>query len=343
MYTSQDQIHLYAQESADDLPTALDPKTCLRRGFCPVPNPTRDPHQAYERKIYFELHGSENPTHKMVFIMGLNNTCFSWSRQVEHFSKKPGHAVLVFDNRGVGYSSPGRLELYKTSEMAKDILELLNYIHWTQDRSLHIIGVSMGGMITQELCFLIPNRVISVTLTSTKARDIHLPPLKVMLKIALMNLTGANQAQRVSGLVKIMFPDHYLEAPAKTSDDQFTTNQILEEAKMGYHHDIMRPQSSSAEVCQTAAALFHSCSSESLNRLRKSLGNAKVMILTGDEDLLMSVSKSVELHQDLKDSELIVWKGGGHALCAQMEQEYNSLIERVMKDGHDSIFNSTHS
>ncbi|KAH9812755.1 alpha/beta hydrolase [Melampsora americana] len=318
-YTSQDQI--YAQESVENLPTALDPSTCSRRGFCPVPNPIRDSHQAYQRKIYFELHGSENPTHKMVF--SLNNTCFSWSRQVEHFSKKPGHAVLVFDNRGVGYSSPGRLELYKTSEMAKDVLELLDYIHWTEPRSLHIIGVSMGGMITQELCFLIPNRVISVTLTSTKARDIHLPPLKVMFKIALMTLKGATQAERVSGIIQIMFPDHYLETEIKTSDHQLTTNRALEEAKMNYHHQIMRPQSSLAELSQTAAALFHSCSSQSLIRLRKSLGKAKIMILTGDEDLLMNVSKSIELHQDLKDSELIIWKGGGHALCAQMEKEHN--------------------
>lgn len=341
MYTSEDQIPLYAQESVDDLPTALDPNTCLRRGFCPVPNPMRDRSEAFQRKLYFELHGSQNPTHKMVFIMGLNNTCFSWSRQVEHFSKKAGHAVLVFDNRGVGYSTPGRFELYKTSEMAKDLVELLDFIHWNQDRSLHIIGVSMGGMIAQELCFLIPNRVISLTLTSTKARDIHLPPLKVILNIALMNLTGANQAQRVKGLVKIMFPDHYLEAQTKTSDHQLTTNRAIEEAKMRSHHEIMRPQSASAEFCQTSAALFHSCSSEALIRLRKSLGNAKILILTGDQDSLMSVSKSVELHQDLKDSELIVWKGGGHALCAQMENEHNLLIERVMKDGHDAIFNSS--
>lgn len=40
---------------------------------------------------------------------------------------------------------------YSTSEMAKDIIELADHLNWTQERELHVIGVSMGGMIAQEL------------------------------------------------------------------------------------------------------------------------------------------------------------------------------------------------
>jgi pimeloyl-ACP methyl ester carboxylesterase len=43
---------------------------------------------------------------------------------------------------------------YSTSEMAKDLLELLDYLGWTEDRQLHVAGVSMGGMIAQELVIL---------------------------------------------------------------------------------------------------------------------------------------------------------------------------------------------
>ena len=35
--------------------------------------------------------------------------------------------------------------------MAKDTLDLIDHIGWTALRQLHIIGVSMGGMIAQEL------------------------------------------------------------------------------------------------------------------------------------------------------------------------------------------------
>lgn len=40
---------------------------------------------------------------------------------------------------------------YSTSEMAKDCVELLDHLGWTNDRQLHIAGVSMGGMISQEI------------------------------------------------------------------------------------------------------------------------------------------------------------------------------------------------
>ncbi|TAQ90824.1 hypothetical protein B7494_g850 [Chlorociboria aeruginascens] len=59
---------------------------------------------------------------------------------------------------------------YSTSEMAKDLLELIDYLGWTEDRELHVMGVSMGGMIAQELkAVLIPTRICSLNLLSTAA------------------------------------------------------------------------------------------------------------------------------------------------------------------------------
>jgi hypothetical protein len=37
-------------------------------------------------------------------IIGLLLTCSAWSEQVAHFGKKPDHAVLAIDNRGIGNS-----------------------------------------------------------------------------------------------------------------------------------------------------------------------------------------------------------------------------------------------
>lgn len=72
----------------------------------------------------------------------------AWHEQVDYFGSLPGYSVLVFDNRGVGWSdTPGWS--YTTHEMARDLVELLDYLGWTQDRSLNLVGVSMGGMIAQ--------------------------------------------------------------------------------------------------------------------------------------------------------------------------------------------------
>lgn len=45
---------------------------------------------------------------------------------------------------------------YSTSEMAKDILEVLDHLGWTSERQLHVLGVSMGGMIALEIVQPLP-------------------------------------------------------------------------------------------------------------------------------------------------------------------------------------------
>jgi hypothetical protein len=70
--------------------------------------------------------------------------------------------------------------------MAEDAIVLLDFVGWTGHRELHIVGISMGGMISQgehvgertrggvftvipELALKIPHRIASLTLLATKA------------------------------------------------------------------------------------------------------------------------------------------------------------------------------
>lgn len=84
--------------------------------------------------------------------MGLGAFKWAWQRQTKDFGHDEAskYTCLIFDNRGMGESDKPVLR-YSTSEMAKDTLDLLNQLEWTQRRQLHVIGSSMGGMIAQEL------------------------------------------------------------------------------------------------------------------------------------------------------------------------------------------------
>ena len=84
--------------------------------------------------------------------MGLRETKRGWQRQTKDFGhlKADEYTCLVFDNRGVGDSGKPFMR-YSTSEMAKDTVELLDHVGWTGKRELHVVGISMGGMISQEL------------------------------------------------------------------------------------------------------------------------------------------------------------------------------------------------
>lgn len=101
----------------------------------------------------------------------MNDTSFAWLPQVDHFGKLEQYSTLVFDNRGVGMSgSPwgpysfvhdllsvrgiDSPPVCRTGGMAEDILCLLNYLEWTEDRSLHVVGISLGGMIAQGMSLI---------------------------------------------------------------------------------------------------------------------------------------------------------------------------------------------
>lgn len=87
--------------------------------------------------------------------MGLGAFYWAWQRQTKDFGHDQAtkYTCLVFDNRGIGGSDKPLLR-YSTSEMAKDTLELLDQLGWTNERQLHVIGSSLGGMIAQELVTL---------------------------------------------------------------------------------------------------------------------------------------------------------------------------------------------
>jgi pimeloyl-ACP methyl ester carboxylesterase len=86
------------------------------------------------------------------WIMGLGSIKSSWQRQTKDFAHEhpDRYSSLIFDNRGIGESDKPFFR-YSTSDMAKDVVELLDHLGWTAKRDLHVIGISMGGMIAQEL------------------------------------------------------------------------------------------------------------------------------------------------------------------------------------------------
>lgn len=52
---------------------------------------------------------------------------------------------------------------FSTSDMAQDVIALLDYIEWTGKRQVHVVGVSLGGMIAMGMHFLFFTRDASVT------------------------------------------------------------------------------------------------------------------------------------------------------------------------------------
>lgn len=103
---------------------------------------------------------------KILFIMGFRSSHLAWAYQAQYFAARPEYQLCVFDNRGCGFTdSPyGR---YTTSMLAEDAYTLVQgTLGWEK---FHLVGVSMGGMISLELASRYPQHIISLSLLVTHA------------------------------------------------------------------------------------------------------------------------------------------------------------------------------
>jgi pimeloyl-ACP methyl ester carboxylesterase len=105
--------------------------------------------------------GSGDP---LLLIMGFGGDHLAWAFQTPVFAQR--YRVIAFDNRGAGQSDAPDIP-YTTRMMADDAAGLLDHLRIER---AHVLGVSMGGMIAQELALNHPRRVRSLQLHCTLAR-----------------------------------------------------------------------------------------------------------------------------------------------------------------------------
>ncbi|MCY6960142.1 alpha/beta fold hydrolase [Clostridium brassicae] len=106
--------------------------------------------------LYYEDKG-QGPA--LVFIHGLGENAESWKYQIDVFSKS--FRTIVMDLRGHYRSGDG--DEFITMELfAKDVLALLDYLGIDK---AHFVGLSMGGLICQEIAIKNQNRMLTMTLS----------------------------------------------------------------------------------------------------------------------------------------------------------------------------------
>ncbi|KAI0693729.1 Alpha/Beta hydrolase protein [Cytidiella melzeri] len=318
-------------EAPSDHLTIFDPSTCIRKGLCPVSSIRNKEDPLESHSLYYEQHGTG--PEKIIFIMGLNSTLFAWESQVQHFSRIDTYSVLVFDNRGVGNSSVPRGP-YTTSGMAEDAIALLNYVGWTEERDLHVVGVSLGGMIAQELAYKISERIISLTLAATTAGGrfwSNLAPWKGFAGLFKLNFIK-EQEDKIPIVLNMLYPKGWLESKAE-DDPQGRTNWEIERESFRRRMAVTRPPTFVGSMSQTAAALTHSVSPARLREISRNI--PKVVIVVGDEDHLVRTSNSFHLKKHMPEAEFVQWENTGHGIPAQQKKRFNALLERTFSEGRE--------
>jgi 3-oxoadipate enol-lactonase len=110
-------------------------------------------------ELYYERAGEGEP---MLLIQGMSGTHLAWGRPFLS-QLEASFDCTIFDNRGMGRS--GRAEIpFDVADMATDVVGLLDALGI---ETAHVVGISMGGAIAQELALDHPDRIRTLTLGAT--------------------------------------------------------------------------------------------------------------------------------------------------------------------------------
>lgn len=112
-----------------------------------------------EIELSYERAGSGPP---LLMIMGMSGTFDHWNADFLADLRRD-FETIVYDHRGVGDSSPlqGQVTIARLAEDAASLLGALDI------DSAHVLGISMGGMVAQELALHHPGRIRTLALGCT--------------------------------------------------------------------------------------------------------------------------------------------------------------------------------
>ncbi|KAH6561126.1 hypothetical protein BASA62_010043 [Batrachochytrium salamandrivorans] len=270
-------------------------------------------------EIYYEVHGSG--PHKILFVNGMSSVAHLWDLQIDYFLKFPEFSMCIFDNRGSGLSS-APIGRYTTTLMAKDAFALLEHLGWHKD--IHIVALSMGGMIAQELAYMLGDTIQSMCLVSTFCKFNGVPAQLTSLTGMLKRITPHLPTMETYTCVMA-----WLDEPC-TRDSTYATNR--EYANKFFNDRLSESgfQSHAGRAGQHAAVLSHFFD-ERLSLLRKH--KFSILIISGDQDQVVRQPVSSEYLAERLNARLEIYPGGGHALRFQDPDWHNRHVHDNIKAG----------
>ena len=250
-------------------------------------------------KFHVQTFGSGVP---IIMIMGLGAPGDKWKHNYELLSK--WFWCIVPDNRGAGLSDKPEVESYTTERMADDIISIMDAL---DIKKAHVIGVSMGGAIAQQVALKAPKRVISLILTSTFASVS--PAFKKALNL-ICDLKEDTDPAVLKQLNLWMTYGQYTQIhhPEKIE------KSIEEDAAYPY------PMPVYAYKAQCGACLSHN-TADRLHELKM-----PVLIAAGAKDLFMNIEKTMELVHGIPQAEFYLAPEGGHVHQWEYPGPYDSVV-----------------
>jgi pimeloyl-ACP methyl ester carboxylesterase len=276
------------------------------------------------RIAYEEFGQPSDPV--ILLVAGLYNQLVRWPIEFCELLVAKGFRVIRFDNRDIGLSdkmdgvrAPSLFRLmlkhylripvdapYSLDDMAADTVGILDALNIQQ---AHIVGMSMGGMISQLVTAKYPDRILSLTsiMSTSGERGMGVASAKVS---AAMLRPVTKERSALDNAVNIW---QMIGSPAYPMSDDDVRALIKAEHK--------RSSNPAGYMRQIAA-------------IRTAPGRAKllrtitvpVLIIHGNQDLLVPVSGGLDTAKYIAHAQLELFEGMGHTLPVALLPDFVELI-----------------
>jgi 3-oxoadipate enol-lactonase len=253
-------------------------------------------------RLYYESAGS-GPA--VLLISGQAMSLRAWWRTVPVLT--PSFRVLSFDNRDIGRSDHSSVP-YTVGQMADDAIAVLDA---AGEERAHVYGISLGGMVAQEVALRHPDRVESLILGATTAGGTRL-------------VLADTEALTFFVRAGAMAPEEAEWASVPYNHGETTRRLHGDRIAEDIAHRLEFPTDTMAYVHQTAAAASHG----TMRRLHRI--SAPTLVVHGDSDVVMPPRNAKMIADAIPGAELKLWPGAGH-LYATDEPRADHYIARFLR------------
>lgn len=248
-------------------------------------------------RLHVQREGSGEP---LLWITGFAISSEIFSPVIDSYAAE--FDCVRYDNRGAG-RSPAPWRITSIPELAGDAVRLMDALGID---SAHVYGLSMGGMVAQEVAIRFPDRVRGLVLGCTT----HGGPRAVLPSprvAAALTARGAPAELRAQLVGRALFSEDF---------------RRREPALVRRYLGLLNAHRTSARgaVSHLAASTYHD------TRARLGRISAPTLVLHGDHDVLTPPANARLLADAVPDATLGMVHGAGHAYLLEQPQESHRLF-----------------
>jgi pimeloyl-ACP methyl ester carboxylesterase len=238
----------------------------------------------------------------LLLIQGMSATHLAWGRPFLD-QLEGSFDTIVFDNRGMGLSGEAELP-FTIADLAADTAGLLDALEL---ETVHAAGISMGGMIAQELALAHPERIRTLTIGASYCGG----PEGTLMAPEDLQMLGTAYASGVAEQVFRAMWEINLSPDFRADDSRFTAFTEMGSA-------LPAPQ---PVVLQQMQACGAHDTHERLGQI-----DLPTLVIHGDADRLLGYPNGQQIAALVPGARLETLEGVGHMFWWEQPQRSAELI-----------------